>query len=57
MDGILLDLGVSSPQLERCGARFQFQVRRAARIRMDTSRGNDRGAMAGNCDEAEIREV
>ena len=57
VDGILLDLGVSSPQLDDGARGFSFRVDAPLDMRMDTSGGITAAAWLACADEREIREV
>jgi 16S rRNA (cytosine1402-N4)-methyltransferase len=57
VDGILLDLGVSSPQLDDGARGFSFRVDAPLDMRMDTSSGPTVAGWLAVADEQEIREV
>ncbi|SEW15033.1 16S rRNA (cytosine1402-N4)-methyltransferase [Luteibacter sp. 329MFSha] len=57
LDGILLDLGVSSPQLDDASRGFSFMADAPLDMRMDTTRGISAADFLRDADEAEIADV
>ncbi len=57
IQGILLDLGVSSPQLDDAERGFSFMRAGRLDMRMDTSRGESAAEWLGRAAEAEIADV
>jgi 16S rRNA (cytosine1402-N4)-methyltransferase len=57
VDGLLLDLGVSSPQLDDPGRGFSFSADGPLDMRMDPETGESAAQWLGNASEAEIAAV
>ncbi len=57
IDGILLDLGVSSPQLDTAARGFSFQQSGPLDMRMNPARGESAAAWLARADEDEIARV
>ncbi|MGZ5660118.1 MAG: 16S rRNA (cytosine(1402)-N(4))-methyltransferase RsmH, partial [Usitatibacter sp.] len=55
--GVLLDIGVSSPQLDDAQRGFSFAREGPLDMRMDTTRGETAAQWLNRADEKEIREV
>ena len=57
IDGLLLDLGVSSPQIDTPERGFSFRFEGPLDMRMDTTRGETAAEFLARADERQIAEV
>ncbi len=57
LDGVLLDLGVSSPQLDTAERGFSYHDNAPLDMRMDRSRGMTAAELLNSADERELTEI
>lgn len=57
VDGVLLDLGVSSPQLDRAERGFSFRAEGPLDMRMDPSRGETAAELVNSLSERELEQA